>query len=75
MPTKSKSKSKSLRIKTTKSPRGGGGEVIDGYCVKCKETKRIHNHRLTETKNGRSMIKGECDCGCKMCKFVCKQQS
>ena len=73
MPKKSKSKSKSLRIKI--KPSRGGGEVIDGYCVKCKETKRIHNHRLTETKNGRSMIKGECDCGCKMCKFVCKQLS
>jgi hypothetical protein len=62
---KTSSPKKSLRIKTTSS-----SEVIDGYCVKCKGKKRMNNHRLTQTKNGRSMMKGECDCGCKMCKFV-----
>ena len=42
-----------------------------GYCVKCKKSGDMVKCNKATSKNGRNMLKGECNkCGTKMCKFV-----
>ncbi len=44
---------------------------IQGYCVKCKESRVMTNVEMTRTKNGRAMAKGKCPvCGTTMTKFM-----
>jgi ssDNA-binding Zn-finger/Zn-ribbon topoisomerase 1 len=44
---------------------------MDGYCVKCKETKEMKDPKETTTSNGRKMAKGTCPkCGTTMTKFL-----
>lgn len=41
------------------------------YCLKCKKQQEMKNPQMKTTKNGRSMMSGECiKCSCKMNKFV-----
>ncbi len=48
-------------------------EQYIGYCVKCKAKKEMLEVAIATTKNGRRMAKGKCECGCKMCKFLKKE--
>ena len=44
--------------------------VEEGYCVRCKEQRRIVNVRRVTTANKRPAIKGECEvCGAGMFKL------
>jgi len=42
-----------------------------GYCVKCKKKGvEMKNPKLTKTKKGKAMMKGECPhCGTTVCTF------
>lgn len=47
--------------------------VIYGWCMKCKESRRMRGGNKTMMKNGRLAYKGVCwDCGCKMHKILSK---
>ena len=44
---------------------------MDGYCVKCKDTREMKNSEVVKSANGRNMAKGLCPvCGTKMTKFL-----
>ena len=46
---------------------------MDGYCLKCKETRTIKDLKYAETANGRTMAKGVCPvCGTTINKFLSK---
>ena len=46
---------------------------MDGYCLKCKETRTIKDLTYTKTANGRTMAKGVCPtCGTTINKFLSK---
>lgn len=49
----------------------GGKKKVEGYCVKCKESRTMNEPKETTTSNGRRMMKGVCPvCGTTMCKFM-----
>lgn len=58
---KVKSKSKSKNLEKT--------QVI-GMCMKCKKKMLMLNAKQVVLKNGRNAMKGECECGTKMFKFI-----
>ena len=46
---------------------------MDGYCLKCKETREIKDLKYAKTSNGRTMAKGTCPvCGTTINKFLSK---
>jgi ssDNA-binding Zn-finger/Zn-ribbon topoisomerase 1 len=46
---------------------------MDGYCLKCKETRAIKDLKYAMTSNGRTMAKGVCPvCGTTINKFLSK---
>ena len=46
---------------------------MDGYCLKCKETREIKDLKYTKTSNGRTMAKGVCPvCSTTINKFLSK---
>ncbi len=46
---------------------------MEGFCVKCKETREMKDVVYTQAANGRTMAKGICTvCGTKMNKFLSK---
>ena len=46
---------------------------MDGYCLKCKETRTIKDLKYAKTSNGRTMAKGVCPvCGTTINKFLSK---
>ena len=48
---------------------------MEGYCVRCKSKQEMVNEKHSTSKNGRSMVKGECKkCGCKMCVFTASKK-
>jgi len=50
-------------------------EKYIGYCVRCKAKQDMLEVGIAKTKNGRRMAKGKCvKCGCKMCKFLKKEE-
>lgn len=49
---------------------------MDGFCVKCRETRAMKDVSYTKTRNGRTMAKGICPvCGSKMNKFLSKDEA
>lgn len=49
---------------------------MDGYCVKCKQTRTMNDLTYAQTSNGRTMAKGVCPvCGTKMNKFLSKAEA
>ena len=42
------------------------------YCLKCKVKKEINNGKILTNKKGNKYIQGNCDCGCKINKFLKK---
>jgi hypothetical protein len=60
-----------MAAKDNKDNKQDGGKKVEGYCVKCKESRMMNNSKETKTKNGRLMMKGVCPvCGTTMCKFI-----
>jgi len=48
----------------------GGGDMVTGYCVKCKKKQEMLKDKAVTLKNGRKATKGECPkCGTKMFKI------
>jgi hypothetical protein len=45
---------------------------IEAYCLKCKDKKEMLNGKLLTNKKGGKYLQGTCDCGCKMNKFLSK---
>jgi hypothetical protein len=46
---------------------------MEGYCLKCKQTRTIKNLTFAKTSNGRTMAKGVCPvCGTTINKFLSK---
>ncbi len=46
---------------------------MDGYCLKCKQTRTIKDLSYVKTANGRTMAKGVCPvCGTTINKFLSK---
>ncbi len=45
---------------------------IEAYCLKCKTKKEMLNGKLLTNKKGGKYLQGTCDCGCKMNKFLSK---
>jgi hypothetical protein len=44
-----------------------GGETVNAYCVKCKDTREINDPQAVKMKNGRPATTGFCStCGTKM---------
>ena len=42
-----------------------------GYCVKCRQKRKMENAKPTTTSNNRKAMKGQCAvCGTKMMRFV-----
>lgn len=51
-----------------------GQTVVEAYCVKCKQKRRILNPQRTVTKNGRNALEGTCPvCGTRLFRFVANQ--
>lgn len=44
-----------------------------GYCLKCKENKKLVERELTYTKTDRNLFKGKCENGHVICRFVGQQ--
>ncbi len=53
------------------TPSANGEErVVEGYCVRCKEQRRMVNVQYLTTANKRPAVKGECEvCGAGMFKY------
>jgi hypothetical protein len=50
--------------------------VLEGRCMKCKETREMKNYKIEPTKRGTMMAKGICTvCGTKMAKILSKEQA
>ena len=45
---------------------------VYAYCLKCKEKKELFNGKLLTNKKGNRYIQGTCQCGCKVNKFLSK---
>ena len=46
---------------------------MEGYCVKCKEKKKMKSPTVSKTTKGGFMAKGACpDCGTMMCRIMSK---
>lgn len=46
---------------------------MDGYCLKCKQTREIKDLKYAKTSNGRTMAKGVCPvCSTTINKFLSK---
>ncbi len=44
---------------------------FEGYCVKCREKRKVKNAKVEETKSGRPMAKGKCPvCGTTVTRFL-----
>ena len=43
---------------------------VYGYCLKCKDKKEIHNGKILTNKKGVKYIQSNCECGCKINKFL-----
>ena len=44
---------------------------VEGYCVKCKATRKMTEVQIVSTKNGKPAAKGKCPvCGTTMMKFL-----
>ncbi len=44
--------------------------MVDGHCMKCKDTREIKGAKQVKMANGRDAVKGICvDCGTKMFKI------
>ena len=55
---------------TTPTPIQAPAEV-EGYCVKCKATRKMSDVQVVTAKNGRPTAKGKCPvCGTTMNKFL-----
>ena len=67
---KSLRKSKIRRNKTLTNSRTTNNDTILARCMKCREQKIMKGAKLVTLKNGRNAMKGKCDCGTKMFKFV-----
>lgn len=69
---KEKGKGKEVgKKKKVTSPKSG--EVLMGFCVKCKKKREMVNPKEFKTKNGMIMAKGNCvECDCRMCKILRK---
>jgi NAD-dependent SIR2 family protein deacetylase len=53
----------------------GQGRFMEAYCVKCKAKTEIKDAEETQTKNGRTMMKGKCPtCGTTCCRIVGKNK-
>jgi hypothetical protein len=37
-----------------------GGDMVEGYCVKCKAKKEMQDAKEVTMKNGRKAMKGKC---------------
>ncbi len=45
---------------------------VQGYCLKCKDKKELFNGKILTNKKGNKFIQGNCACGCKVNKFLKK---
>ncbi len=46
--------------------------IVRAYCLKCKDKKELFNGRILTNKRGLKYIQGNCECGCKVNKFLKK---
>lgn len=54
----------------------GEEEVVQGYCVKCKEKRDMQEAEKVEMKNGRPAMKGTCGtCGTGMYKILSTKEA
>ena len=57
-------------IMTMKKSKSNNDNSL-GYCVKCRQKRKIRNPKMGTMKNGRKMMKGNCEkCNTKMCRVV-----
>ncbi|MFM8321680.1 MAG: DUF5679 domain-containing protein [Chloroflexota bacterium] len=48
----------------------------EGYCVKCREKRKISNGAVEETASGRKMAKGKCPvCGTTVTRFLSDKEA
>ena len=62
------SKRKSNRVSKSEKPKNT--EIVIGRCMSCKKQMKMQGPKLITLKNGRTAMKGNCECGTKMFKFV-----
>lgn len=67
---KIKSKKVTSRKRTPIAKKEVSVENVMGRCMKCRAQKLILKAKQVVLRNGRNAIKGECECGTKMFKFV-----
>ncbi len=50
--------------------------MVDGRCMRCKDTREMKDVKIEQTKKGAYMAKGTCvKCGTRMCKILSKDQA
>jgi len=49
--------------------------MVKGRCMKCKTQKDIKSAKIVQTAKGGYMAKGVCECGCKMCAMLSKENA
>lgn len=67
---KVKSKKVTSRKRTPIAKKKVSVENVMGRCMRCRTQKIIMNPKQVILRNGRNAIKGECECGTKMFKFI-----
>ena len=65
-----KKKSMKKQTKQTNLPKHVDNENIMARCMKCRQQMKMLKAKQVTLKNGRTAMKGNCDCGTKMFKFV-----
>ena len=71
MPKSKKAGVKKIQRKSkNKSKSSNNSNVVIAMCMKCKKKMNMLNAKQVVLKNGRNAMKGACECGTKMFKFI-----